>query len=66
MKFTERFNECLKFTAKKQCEIAAYCKTSKQNISNFKSGRTYPSIEMLYLLCECLEVSADYLLGLKD
>ncbi|MDE7264957.1 MAG: helix-turn-helix domain-containing protein, partial [Clostridia bacterium] len=38
----------------------------RQNITNFKAGRTYPSIETLYLICECLEVSADYLLGLED
>ncbi|MDE6356139.1 MAG: helix-turn-helix domain-containing protein [Clostridia bacterium] len=66
MKFTERFNECLKYSDMKQSEIAKYCKTTRQNISNFKTGRTYPSIETLYLLCECLDVSADYLLGLEE
>ncbi len=66
MKFTERFNECLKYSDLKQSEIAIYCKTSRQNITNFKAGRTFPSIETLYLLCQCLEVSADYLLGLED
>lgn len=66
MKFTERFNECLQLTKLKQNEIAKFCNTSKQNISNFKAGRSFPSIETLYLLCECLEVSADYLLGLTD
>ena len=66
MKFTERFNECLKYSHLKQSEIAKYCNTTRQNITNFKAGRTYPSIETLYLLCECLDVSADYLLGLED
>ncbi len=66
MKFTERFNECFQLTKLKQSEIAKFCNTSKQNISNFKAGRSFPSIETLYLLCECLEVSADYLLGLTD
>lgn len=66
MKFTERFNECLKYSGKQQTEIAKYCKTSRQNITNFKAGRTYPSLETLYLLCECLEVSADWLLGLEN
>ena len=66
MKFTEKFNECLKYSHLKQSEIANYCKTTRQNITNFKSGRTYPSIETLYLLCKCLDVSADYLLGLDE
>lgn len=66
MKFTERFNECLKYTDKTQTEIAKHCNITKQNISNFKAGRTMPSIETLYLLCECLNVSSDYLLGLED
>ncbi len=66
MKFTERFNECLKYSNLNQSEIAKCCNTTRQNISNFKAGRTYPSIETLYLLCECLDVSADYLLGLED
>ncbi len=66
MKFTERFNECLKFTKLTQTEIAKYCNITKQNISNFKAGRAFPSIETLYLLCECLEVSSDFMLGLDD
>ena len=66
MKFTERFNECLKQTELKQTEIAKYCHIAKQTITNFKSGRAYPSIDTLFLLCKALDVSADYLLGLED
>lgn len=66
MKFTERFNECLKDTQLKQNEIAQRCKTTKQNISNYKAGRAFPSLETLFLLCKCLNASADYLLGLED
>lgn len=66
MKFTERFNECLKYSGIKQNDIAKYCNTTRQNITNFKAGRTYPSIETLFLLCQCLDVSSDYLLGLDD
>lgn len=66
MKFTERFNDCLKQTELKQTEIAKSCHIAKQTISNFKAGRAYPSIDTLYLLCKVLDVSADYLLGLED
>ena len=66
MKFTERFNECLKYTGIKQSEIAKFCNTTRQNITNFKAGRTFPSLETLYLICKCLDVSSDYLLGLDE
>ncbi len=66
MKFTERFNECLHYSDLSQSDIAKYCNTTRQNISNFKAGRTIPSIETLCLLSECFNVSTDYLLGLAD
>lgn len=66
MKFQERFNELLKISGKKQTEIANAVKVSKQCISDYKSGKSVPSIETLYLLCQFLDVSADYLLGLSD
>ncbi len=66
MKFTERFNECLHYSDLSQNDIAKYCNTTRQNISNFKAGRTIPSIETLCLLSECFNVSTDYLLGLAD
>lgn len=66
MKFQERFNELLKISGKKQTEIASAVNVSKQCISDYKSGKSVPSIETLYLLCQFLDVSADYLLGLSD
>ena len=66
MKFTQRFNEILKTTGKKQADIARAVNVRKQCISDYKSGKTIPSLETLFLLCQYLEVSADYLLGLSD
>ena len=66
MKFQERFVEMLKISGKKQTEIAKAVNVSKQCISDYKTGKSIPSIETLYLLCEFLDVSADYLLGLSD
>lgn len=66
MLFTERFNEILKISGVKQSELALHCNLTKQTISNFKSGVSYPSIQSLYKICEFLDCSADYLLGLSD
>lgn len=65
-KFTERFNECLRYTGVRQTELAKAANVSKQCISDYKSGKSVPSIDTLFLLCRCLDVSADYLLGLED
>ena len=65
-KFQERFNECLKFSEAKQVDIARAANVSKQCITDYKSGKSVPSIDTLYLICKYLDVSADYLLGLKE
>ena len=65
-KFKERFNECLKYSNVKQIELAKAANVSKQCISDYKSGKSVPSIDTLYLICKCLDVSADYLIGLED
>lgn len=64
--FTERFNEVLRETNISQTQLAEKIGISKQCISDFKSGKSYPSIHTLKLLCINLEVSSDYLLGLTD
>ena len=66
MKFKERFNEILKNSGKTQTEIANELEVSRQAISEYKAGRSVPSLEKLYVLCKFLDVSADYLLGLDD
>lgn len=64
--FKERFAECIRFSDVKQTELADAAKVSKQCISDYKSGKSKPSIDTLILICEFLDVSADYLLGLSD
>ena len=66
MKFQERFNELLSISGKKQTEIADAIGVTKQCVSDYKKGKSVPSLETLYLLCEFLDVSADYLLGLSN
>lgn len=64
--FTLRFREELKNSGLKQNEFARQIGISKQCVSDFKSGRSFPSIQTLKLICKFLDVSADYLLGLDD
>ena len=66
MEFCKRFNEVLKTSGKKQTELAREVGVSKQCISDYKSGKSVPSLETLFLVCRSLEVSSDYLLGLSD
>ena len=66
MEFTKRFNEVLKQCGKTQTQIAKELSITKQCVNDYKSGKSVPSVETLYSLCKCLDVSADYLLGLTD
>lgn len=66
MLFTQRFNEALKQSSYTQTEIANQVGISKQCISDFKQGKSFPSIFTLYELAKVLDVTADYLLGLSD
>ncbi len=50
----------------KQTELAAAANVSKQCISDYKAGKSVPSIDTLFLICRYLDVSSDYLLGLND
>ena len=66
MKFQERLIQELKLSKYTQKEIAQKLRISESNITNWKKGENIPSLEVFYELCLLLEVSADYLLGIKD
>lgn len=66
MEFTKRFNEILKSSGKTQVEIASALNISKQCVNDYKTGKSYPSLQTLYYLCKVLDVSSDYLLGLTE
>lgn len=65
-KFTERFCEVLRYSGIRQTVLAEAVQVSKQCISDYKAGKSFPSVETFYLICRTLDVSADYLLGLSD
>lgn len=66
MKFKERITEELKTSTYTQKQIAKLLNISEGNISNWKKGTNIPSITILFELCQLLNISADYLLGLSD
>lgn len=65
MKFCERFNLELKGSNFNQSQLAEKLGIDVSNITKWKKGDSIPSLEVFYQLCILLEVSADYLLGLK-
>ena len=64
--FKDRIAEAIKYSGYTQKQIAEMLNISEGNITNWKNGDNYPSIETLIELCKLLDESADYLLGLKD
>lgn len=49
-----------------QAKLAEIAGVVTATISSYETGGNYPSIEILIKLCRYFDVSADYLLGLKD
>ena len=66
MDFQQRIAEVLKNSEYSQKEIAKILNIEQSNISNWKKGLNFPSLDIFYKLCLILDESADYLLGLKD
>ena len=66
LKFCERLTETLKESKFTQKEIAKLLNINESNLSQYKSGATQPSLQILFNLCCILGISSDYLLGLTD
>lgn len=64
--FTERLNEVLENEDIKQSVLASTIGIARQCITDYKSGKSFPSVQTLSALCRALDISADYLLGLED
>lgn len=66
MIFKERLTEALKYDGRQQKEIAKLIGISPSNLSMYKKGDTEPTLEILYKICQVLDITSDYLLGLSD
>ncbi len=49
-----------------QTELAELCGVQQSCVSKWERGDTLPDAEMIIKLCEVLNASADYLLGIKE
>ncbi|WEV55007.1 helix-turn-helix transcriptional regulator [Leuconostocaceae bacterium ESL0723] len=67
---TDIFSERLKIVRKAknltQLQLAQKLNLSKRTVSAYEQGLSYPSLETFVKLCEMMETSADYLLGMSD
>ena len=65
-KFAERLRESRIQNKIGQVELAERCNVKQSCVSKWERGITLPDAEMIVTICEVLNESADYLLGLKD
>ena len=49
-----------------QFELAKRLEVSKGTVSAYEQGLSHPSIQTLVKICDILDTSADYLLGISD
>lgn len=49
-----------------QTKFGEMLNVSQDTVSLWEKGKSYPSVEFLYKICLLFDVSADYILGLKE
>ncbi|WP_411830086.1 helix-turn-helix transcriptional regulator [Metasolibacillus meyeri] len=45
-----------------QEQLAEKLQVSRSTISSWETGRSYPDLEMIIVICDCFHVSLDFLL----
>jgi transcriptional regulator with XRE-family HTH domain len=60
----KRIKNCRKEKGFSQNDLAEACGVFQKNISDYESDKTIPYADVLRLIAEKLEVSADFLLGM--
>lgn len=63
---SKRIKELRKEHKLSQVELADKCMVKQSCVSKWERGETLPDIELIVLLTQIFNVSADYLLGIKD
>lgn len=64
--FGEKLKAIRKSKRLTQLDLSIRLNVSKGTISAYEQGLSYPSIETLVKICEILDTSSDYLLGISD
>ena len=62
----ERLRESIKQSNLQQKEIAKAIGVSAQTVSKYMKKDIFPALDTLAKLCVLIDVSADYILGIKD
>jgi len=62
----ERLIEEIKLSGLTNVEIGKRIGVSGEMVAQYKTTKSMPSLETFALLCKALDVSADYILGIKD
>lgn len=66
LNFGKNFEEAVRNSDLTYAELARRLGVSKATISMYKSGKAYPSLPTFAEICDILDVSANFLLGIKD
>jgi len=64
--FSERLKELLIQNNITQKDLSEKINKSRVAVNNYCTGYREPSLDTLKMICQALNESADYLLGLKD
>lgn len=66
MLFSQRLRSIRNAMNLNQKEFASLLEINPVTLSHYENGKREPDLERLFMLCQRLKVSADYLLGLVD
>ena len=64
--FYERLQQLRREKGLTQCELAKLLNTTQRRISYLETGKIEPDLSTLIILSKYFDVSADYLIGIKD
>lgn len=62
----ERLREVIRNSGMEQKEIARRIGVSPQTVSKYMTKDIFPALDTLAKLCHVLDVSSDYILGVKE
>lgn len=63
---SQRLKEALQDKNYTQTDLARETKISNPTISGYLKGRRVPRADHLYIICKCLDVSSDWMIGLNE
>lgn len=64
--FSEKLQQLRTDANLTQAQLAKILNTTQRRISYFETGKIEPDLKTLYEIAKFFDVSADYLIGLKD